>query len=54
MPHQYKFHPRTYGPDSKPCRFCNNTHSHISKYGLNLCRKCFRENATMIGFVKYR
>ena len=35
-------------------RVCNNTHGLIRKYGLDLCRRCFREYATDIGFVKYR
>ena len=34
-------------------RVCNNTHGLIRKYGLDLCRRCFREYATDIGFVKY-
>jgi len=54
MPHQFKTHPRTYGPDSRCCRVCKNTHSMISKYGISMCRKCFREKAPMIGFHKYR
>ena len=35
-------------------RVCNNTHGIIRKYGLDLCRRCFREYANDIGFVKYR
>ncbi|CAK5023469.1 unnamed protein product [Aphanomyces euteiches] len=45
-------HPRTYGKDSKHCRACATTRGVISKYGLNMCRRCFRERATQIGFVK--
>lgn len=26
----------------------------IRKYGLNMCRQCFREYAKDIGFVKFR
>ena len=26
----------------------------IRKYGLNMCRQCFREYSKDIGFVKYR
>ncbi|KAH9084710.1 hypothetical protein Ae201684P_001950 [Aphanomyces euteiches] len=36
------------------CRACATTRGVISKYGLNMCRRCFRERATQIGFVKYR
>jgi len=35
-------------------RVCNNTHGIIRKYGLDICRRCFREYATDIGFQKYR
>jgi small subunit ribosomal protein S14 len=35
------------------CRRCGRTRAHISKYGLTLCRQCFREIATKIGFKKY-
>ena len=54
MPHLFKTHPRTYGFDSRACRLCNNTHAMINKYGLSMCRKCFREQAPLIGFIKYR
>lgn len=35
-------------------RVCSNGHAIIRKYGLNICRQCFREYATDIGFVKVR
>lgn len=35
------------------CRRCGQTHAHIGKYGLNVCRLCFRDIATKIGFKKY-
>lgn len=35
------------------CRFCGGVRGLIRKYGLMLCRKCFRERALAIGFVKY-
>lgn len=44
---------RSFGAETKRCVRCGNTHAHIGKYGLNLCRKCFREIATKIGFKKY-
>lgn len=44
---------RKFGPETKRCVRCWNTHAHIGKYGLNLCRKCFREISTKIGFKKY-
>ncbi|KAJ4460731.1 putative importin subunit alpha-2 [Paratrimastix pyriformis] len=52
MPNQLHTHPRNYGPGSRQCRACFNTHGLIRKYGLMLCRRCFREYAGEIGFVK--
>ncbi|SPO36172.1 uncharacterized protein PSFLO_01643 [Pseudozyma flocculosa] len=35
-------------------RVCANQGGIIRKYGLNICRQCFREKADAIGFVKQR
>jgi small subunit ribosomal protein S29e len=35
-------------------RVCTHTAGLIRKYGLNICRQCFREKAADIGFVKVR
>lgn len=35
------------------CLNCGRYGGHINKYGLNLCRHCFREMAVKIGFKKY-
>ena len=50
LPHKWRTHPRLYGKDSRYCRVCRNTHGLIRKYGLNMCRKCFRERFQLIGF----
>ncbi|KAG1673107.1 hypothetical protein FOA52_013177 [Chlamydomonas sp. UWO 241] len=47
-------HPKNYGPGSRVCRVCSNGHAIIRKYGLNMCRQCFREKANDIGFIKYK
>ncbi|KAK1291522.1 40S ribosomal protein S29 [Acorus calamus] len=47
-------HPKSYGPGSRACRVCGNSHGLIRKYGLMCCRQCFRSNAKEIGFIKYR
>merc|ERR1712168_815826 len=47
-------HPRGYGPGSRKCRVCSNQHGIIRKYGLSLCRQCFREYANDIGFKKFK
>ena len=63
MPNLMYTHPRQYGKDSRHCRVCKTTrgtkiapqHSTtglIRKYGLFMCRRCFRERAEQIGFVK--
>ncbi len=44
---------RSTGFSLKKCRRCGRTGSHIGKYGLDLCRHCFREISTKIGFKKY-
>lgn len=44
---------RKFGESTKPCARCGRTGAHISKYGIELCRQCFRDIATNIGFKKY-
>ena len=44
---------RTTGGALRKCRRCGQTHAHIQRYGLALCRHCFREIAKKIGFKKY-
>lgn len=45
---------RSCGISRRNCRRCGRVGGHIDKYGLDLCRQCFREVATDIGFKKYR
>ena len=44
---------RKIGIAAKKCERCGRFGAHIKSYGLNLCRHCFREIATEIGFQKY-
>lgn len=44
---------RKHGENAKKCQRCGRTGAHISKYGLKLCRQCFRETASDLGFKKY-
>jgi small subunit ribosomal protein S14 len=44
---------RKIGVASRKCERCKRYGAHIRSYGLNLCRQCFREIATEIGFKKY-
>ncbi len=39
--------------DAKRCIRCGRRKAHVSKYGLHLCRQCFREIALELGFNKY-
>jgi len=32
---------------------CGTRQALVRKYRLDLCRRCFREKATVIGFKKY-
>ncbi|MEA3430982.1 MAG: 30S ribosomal protein S14 [Nanoarchaeota archaeon] len=44
---------RNSGAAKKKCKRCGRPRAHIEKYGINLCRQCFREVATKIGFKKF-
>ncbi len=44
---------RDTGRDQYECKRCKRVGAHIHKYDLQLCRQCFREIATDIGFKKY-
>lgn len=45
--------PRKVGKGTVRCRRCGSHGPIIRKYGLYLCRQCFRELAPSIGFRKY-
>jgi len=44
---------RKSGVSARKCERCGRFGAHISSYGLNLCRQCFRDIAVEIGFKKY-
>ncbi|KAJ0420195.1 ribosomal protein S14p/S29e-domain-containing protein [Aspergillus carlsbadensis] len=44
--------PRKYGKGSRQCRVCSHRAGLIRKYGMDICRQCFREKASDIGFYK--
>ncbi|MCD4759874.1 30S ribosomal protein S14 [archaeon] len=44
---------RSCGAALKKCKRCGRNKAHIQKYGLGLCRQCFRDIAKKIGFKKY-
>jgi ribosomal protein S14 len=44
---------RSTGVNIRPCKNCGRIGGHIQKYNLDICRQCFREHATKLGFKKY-
>ncbi len=49
MPREDRFK----GKGTRVCRVCGTARGLIRKYGLQICRRCFREVAETIGFRKY-
>ena len=43
-----------YGKGQRGCRICQARQGLIRKYGIDLCRRCFRDHADAIGFLKFR
>ncbi len=41
------------GKGSRTCTRCGTHRAIIRSYGLNMCRRCFRETAVKLGFRKY-
>ena len=46
---QYRFK----GRGKRKCRRCGTARGMIRSYGLQICRRCFREVGEDIGFRKY-
>lgn len=44
---------RSCGLATKRCKRCGRIRAQVGSYGLKLCRHCFREISTKIGFKKY-
>ena len=53
MKKQLHSHPRNYGKDSRACRVTGAKQGLVRKYGINMSRRSFREQAELIGFHKY-
>ena len=54
MKKQLLSHPRKMGKDSRGCRVTGAKQGLIRKYGINMSRRTFREQAELIGFQKFR
>ncbi|MDQ4018053.1 MAG: 30S ribosomal protein S14 [Thermoproteota archaeon] len=44
----------THGKGTRWCKRCGQYTALIQKYDLMLCRQCFREVASSLGFIKYQ
>ena len=44
---------RSCGKALRKCRQCGRMGAHINKYSLHICRHCFREMASELGFKKF-
>jgi len=44
---------KKFGKDAYHCRRCGAAGAVIKQYGLQVCRRCFREICEDVGFVKY-
>ncbi len=49
----YNMARRKFGKGSRTCRRCGTHRAVIRRYGLLVCRRCFREIAQKLGFKKY-
>ena len=45
---EYKFEKK-----QKACKLCGSQKAVISKYKLDICRRCFKQNAERLGFKKF-
>lgn len=41
------------GRKGRTCENCGTSNGVIRKYGMMICRKCFREKAERLGFKKF-
>ncbi|MCK4237759.1 MAG: 30S ribosomal protein S14 [Candidatus Lokiarchaeota archaeon] len=44
---------KKYGKGQRVCRRCGTHRAIIRRYGLFICRRCFREIAKDIGFKRF-
>jgi small subunit ribosomal protein S14 len=44
---------KIFGRGANLCRRCGRKNGLVRKYGIYLCRQCFREIAPEMGFEKY-
>jgi small subunit ribosomal protein S14 len=44
---------KKFGRGANICKRCGRKQGLVRKYGIYLCRQCFRELARLMGFEKY-
>jgi small subunit ribosomal protein S14 len=44
---------KKFGRGANQCKRCGRKRALVRKYGIYLCRQCFRETAMELGFKKY-
>lgn len=44
---------KKFGRGANQCKRCGRKQGLVRKYGIYLCRQCFRELARSMGFEKY-
>jgi small subunit ribosomal protein S14 len=44
---------KSFGRGANSCKRCGRRNGLVRKYGIYLCRQCFREVAPQMGFEKY-
>ncbi len=52
-PQDKKLEDKYKGRGTRRCRICGTSRALIRKYGIYICRRCFREVGENIGFRKY-
>ncbi len=50
---QFKLQPKKKYGHIDGCVRCGRKRGLVRKYGLHMCRQCFRETAKQLGFEKY-
>ncbi|MDK2795687.1 MAG: small subunit ribosomal protein [Archaeoglobaceae archaeon] len=48
-----KVRTKNFGRGANRCKRCGRKRALVRKYGIYLCRQCFRETAMDLGFKKY-
>jgi ribosomal protein S14 len=53
VPREKKYGKPRKGEGKRYCQFCKRMDGLVQKYGLQMCRQCFKKRAPALGFKKY-